>query len=523
MTATQWNNEKFEQNVEKQVKRLHNIIRSPSVNFHVPQDSKCFDQFLLVGIPPNKTSDSLPELLLVYPPIALPEIGKQRILSLCLPTGPKRDYLRQNGTEPIQDEFVFTIANNDEVIYGTCVHLNVNKNKKRYPFFASAATSSTIYAFCLLSHSPVISAHLTFLSNLALSTLKLFKMDQIPEVLPPFFDMSNIIQDMELNGNVAHHSSLDVPSDFVKKLMFYYSKKCTSPPFEISKDVSIFFPSIENSDCLLWLSLDTIFSVLSLELIMKLITELIVDAQVLVIGKSLQEVSMTVIALQQLIKPFKFCGPVIPVLPNTPDFFNILMSPTPFIIGVPPCPELSSYVFLDSAIIIYLDKKNTPFPTKVTFPSETIVLENIIKILSKEKSKTPHPFSFSGNFKHYLNHKFEFSPDTSSRILNAIHEPLNLLYSDDLYGFFVTNIDEKDGSIVSIFNTDLFLASIKDENKLFYQHLIESQNFQIFIEKKIMEMQEIRDSSHVTTNILNESRKLSPKTRTKSISKDMLD
>ncbi|OHS92981.1 hypothetical protein TRFO_12173 [Tritrichomonas foetus] len=526
MAAPNWNIHKFEQNLEKQVKRRHLIVRSPSIDLHVPQSCSAYDQFLLVGIPPDQTADSDPEILIAYPPVNPSGISIPRIINMCLPTGPKRKYLRGNGNEPIQDEFVFTIVNGMEIIYGSCIHVVVGNNNKKKSFYSSLATVNTTYCFCLLSHSAILATHFTFLSDLVLSTLNLFKMDCIPEVVPPFFNMTNIIENMELNGQVAHHRSIKVPADFMKAIVFYYTKSGDSPPFEINKTTCLYFPPIENLECLLWLSLDTLFSILSIELIMKLITSLILDAQVLIIGSSLQEVSMTVLALQHLIRPFRFCGPVVPVLPNVPDFFNILMSPTPFLIGVAPCEELSSLVFLDTAIIIYLEKKPAPFPCSAIFPDDITVMSNITKILSKEKSRTSHPFSFPSIFKKFLNHRYEFSPDTSTRILNAIHEPLNVLFTDEIYGYFVTNVNESDGDTVTIFNTELFLANVKNEDKLFYQNLVESQNFQLFIEKKIYQMQESRDSkSPLTTDIVVEEpigTRGRKRSRTKSILKEML-
>ena len=371
MAAPNWDVKKFERDLERQVKRRHYITRSTSSEFRLATDIQVYDQFFIIGIPPsNSNSDSEPEVLLAYPPTGHPRAKLEQIISMCLPTGIKRKYLLKNGNQPIQDEFVFTIVNGMEVTYGSCVHVTIDPTKiKKIPFYAPS-TGTSNFAFCILSHSPVLSAHFTFLSYLILSTLDLYDISDIPKLELPFLDTNEIIENLDLDGQIAHHSSITVPEFFSNALKYYYSKDSASSPFQFGKDAQIFFPPIDNKDCLLWLSLDTIFSLLSVELIIKLVTSIIFDAQVLVIGHSLQEVSITVLALQHLIHPFRFCGPVIPILPDTSDFFELLNSPTPFIIGVAPCKELSSFVFLEGCIFVYLDRKNVPLVVNANFPNE---------------------------------------------------------------------------------------------------------------------------------------------------------
>lgn len=521
MAAPNWDVKKFERDLERQVKRRHYITRSTSSEFRVAADIQAYDQFLIIGLPPTDTvPSSEPEVLVAFPPISHPHSKLEQIISMCLPTGINRQYLLKNGNEPIQDEFVFTIVNGPEVTYGSCVHVNVDSTKiRKLPFYASNKSSN--FAFCILSRSPALSAHFIFLSYLVLSTFNLYDLSNIPKLDLPFYDSSNLIENMDLDNQIAHHRSITIPEYFSNALKYYYSKDSSSSPFEFGKDAQIFFPPVGNLECLLWLSLDTIFSLLNVDFIMKLVTSIIFDAQVLVIGHSLQEVSMTVIALQYLIRPFRFCGPVIPILPDTSDFFELLNSPTPFIIGVAPCKELSSFVFLEGCIFVYLDRKNASFATEASFPNEKEVVKQIKKILEKEKSRISHPFSFPSIFKKFLNHKYEFTPDTSKRIVDTIMNQIKILITDDIYSYFVTDIDSTDGSSVTIFNTELFLASVKNDCKKFYQKLLESQNFQIFIEEKILKMQQSRDSqSPLTSDIAPPAKR--PRRRSISILKDAL-
>ena len=221
MAAPVWDIKKFEKNLARQVRRRHYITKSPSFELHVPDYTEAFDQFLIIGLPPIKSSNLNPEILLAYPPIVLPNMEK--VIPLALPTGVKRQYLRSHGNRPLQDEFVFTVANEKQVVYGSCIHLNLSSIKgKNIPFYASANTKSSTYVFCILSKSPVLSSHFIFLSYLALSSLNLYDISSIPIIDPPIFDMENIIENLDLNGQIAHHSSICVPEYFSNALKYYY-------------------------------------------------------------------------------------------------------------------------------------------------------------------------------------------------------------------------------------------------------------------------------------------------------------
>lgn len=341
---------------------------------------------------------------------------------------------------------------------------------------------------------------------------------------------------IKIDNSIAHNVLIKkISNDFKHAIQYYYTMTLSSPPFVLGKNICMFFPpyqNVINHDTLLWCSLDTLFSLFSVEIIIKLVSLLLLDSQVLVIGSCLEEVTMTVFALQHIIKPFEFSGQVIPILPNIPDFLTLLESPTPFIIGVPPSPRLSSFVFLDTAIFIHLDKREVSMTVEANYPDQKNVIKNLTKLLSKEKAKVGNPFSFPDIYKSTLNHKYNFSPETCALILKMIQKPMKRLYSDDVFSFFVTNIDySRENGDVTIFNAELFLASVKDDERPYFKLLMESQTFQMYIENRIWDFlilingQKKSMNKHMTTDIsmgMHSSGKPRTRTRSKSIQEDAL-
>lgn len=682
MSCVDWNNTKFEQDLERQLERRH-LVQSTHLRTNdsiLNLNSKCYDQFLLMGPVPSsskdlhassdtKLSSMLHELkesqlrsdekieqviLVAYPPILLPYVDYNTVIRLSFPTGGDGKYLKNNGIEPLQDEFCFTLGiGEDEIIYGTCVHVSLIKSPT--PFFAKSFNKESLYAFVMLSHAPILAAHFSFLSFLALNVLHHFEFADLPDVFPELFQtdhlMSQFDEDIDekhpdialrstrsnntqaarypshiaisrksattisipsdfpftsikntefqqvtenpneryrrastnfilselitnkanqqpvktvnnddfifhipavsdptisspnepnihmqsirsivIDGIFAHNIMIKkIPEEFQRILRYYYTLTISSPPFLIGKNSCMFFPpakSIIDHDCLLWLSLDTLFSLLEPDTIINLISLLILDAQVLIIGSSLQEVTMTVIALQQLIKPFDFSGLVIPILSNSPEFLSLLESPTPFLIGVPPTPDLDSFEFLDTAIFVNLDKKVTSMTIEVSYPNFKNVVKKLTKILRKEKiCKASHPFAFPDIFKDYLNHRYSFSPETCNSILACIQEPLKILHSDEIFGYFVTEMNTKANEStgrVTIFNTELFLASVQKQDRQYFRQLLESQTFQMFIENRIWDYLVLikgqqANGMNMTTNIsLGLRENFRPKTRRRS-------
>lgn len=523
--SPEWNVQKFERTLERQLKHRHAIVRSISLDTPPPSTS-LFDQFLIIGVDPADAKDTPPKILMAYPAKALPVIDYKRLIALALPTGAFRSNLRGNSIHPLQDEFIFTIANDQDPIYGVCLHVSAKSSKA--PFFASNQTKQCIYAFVMMTQMPVVAAHLSFLSYIALYTHNQISNPYTFPIAMPAQPMGKHIPNLIIENNYGHVQSIHIPEYFISALQFYESLDIKHESIKLTELIELFFPATPNYENILWAGMDTLFSLLSTDDILRVVASLMQDAQVLVIGSNLQELSMSVLSLELLIKPFHFCGTIIPVLPNTVEFFNLLQSPAPFIIGVPPVKELREMSFLETTIFINLDKAAvSASPLFADYPDHAHVTESINKALKKSTTKTRHPFSFPIVFKQYLKHKYSFTPTTCTYLISIMKKPFEKLFSDYIFCFFVSELSANSEGL-TVFNSELFLSQMDNNCRPFFQALTESQTFQLYIEKRICQFLSLKDKSSpiapitAPTSTPEEEKIIRVRARTRSLAPTML-
>lgn len=494
-----WNISKFESNLERRVQNRYNYDSNVGVavtRSNAQTSSGLFAQFLLIGIPPDKTADDKAQILMAFPPCELPGISLAKIVNQCLPTGPKRNYLRRNAGHILQDEFVFTFTNGLQTMYAICVQTTC---KNFNPFFASNDTLGTTYCYCLVSTLPVFGTHFTFLTYLALlchgtvSEPHPLEQDlkvQIPDGAP--------IEGLEIVRDCAYNPSIKVPNRVIDELLNFYVLTVKSQPVKLSKSliVTLQYPNVPPKKMILWSAFDTLFSVLEVNDILTVFTALLCDAQVVVLGRTLQEISMTVLALDAMLNPFKFSGLVIPILPAEPDYIDFLQSPTPFLIGVVPNPLIQPNTFLKTTLFVNLDKhviaQHDSYPK---IPNHQQVIHQLNTLLNSFVcSEESHPYGFPPSFTRYLNHKYNFGLTQIDQIMETVHRSLSQFYTDMIFCFFVTDtgISEKG---VTVFNQELFLSASADSEKAFYSALIDSQTFQMFVEKRIADFNKAKSES----------------------------
>lgn len=241
---------------------------------------------------------------------------------------------------------------------------------------------------------PIFNAHFTFLNYLVDLSLNIVSPSNNSSNDDPFSDIlsiQNMISDdslpfehLDLTGRFGHHPQIEIPEYFQTEVEKYYKKSLFSAPIALTEDSDLYFPppSTSYTDLNLWASLDVLFSVLTVSNIIDLLTALLLDGQVLIIGSSMLEVTMSVFGLAYLLTPFSYSGIIMPVLPTSNDFLDLLYTPTPFLCGVPPTLKLKKMQFLESTYIVNLDKRKV---SSVTFfpkyPNATNVVKKIDELI----------------------------------------------------------------------------------------------------------------------------------------------
>ena len=493
-----WNFKKFEANIEREFELRRNLERREAPQ--MVTDNLLFDIFLIVGLPPkSKEKNAKPAILFAYPPFENPEISLDHICDHCLPTGPKRQFLDQNKGQFIKDEFCIRLKSSWRQIHGVCVHVDP-KYAPNLPFYASKETRSSTFCLCFLTGTPVLGAHFSFVTYLALWSVGLLREPHefegmIAVEMPPGVPIAGL----DLANQYGFCPSIQVPPHFVDEIANYYTSPLTAPPMKFGDGLELRFPpreSLEAEKPVLWASLDTLFSLITPAEVVRALCGLMLDGQVLVMGKCLEEVTMVVYALLGLMMPLRFLGQIIPVLPSSPQFMELLNSPTPFIIGTAPSPALSKFVFLDSLIIIDLDKRQSPpvaFYPK--FPLFDVIVAQTTEVLNQKGPAERNVHAFPEVFNRVKEHKVRLPMSAVEKILTIMQQPFNNIYTEYLWCFFVTEMSTNDKVGVTVFNQELFMAQVSPADAPFYDLLMESLSFQEYIENRITQYMKMRGES----------------------------
>ncbi|OHT10382.1 hypothetical protein TRFO_20336 [Tritrichomonas foetus] len=329
--------------------------------------SEMFDRFFIFGgsYDQNSISQS-PSLLVAYPSTGNQETNEElnQIAKFCYPNGfSKLSPSRSPSNALITEKFVFFLKKGGQRTYGCCIHFNVPEGK--CPFFANNLNRNYPFCFCFISKVPCISLHIRFAVNLVHVLLGLSQ----PHQNVPKFSTSSVrglcYSDLTLDKNcmaIAVRKGMRAPKCLIGELLYYQNLKCQT----VSASQSLLYPTIH-----------TLFSYLSVPNIILIYTAVLLERKVLLVSKSISKYSSAAIALTALCEPFNSVPVVIPVVP--PEFSVLLDSPIPYIAG-------SSEYSNNADIVIDLDTgvvhENSEIPK---LPAQVGLLKNLNSLIEYEK------------------------------------------------------------------------------------------------------------------------------------------
>ena len=457
-----------------------------------------FDQFLLIGIPPNgSVIDDNPTVLAAYPPFELPELKFQTLIDYALPNGciPTDQPVYE---KVIYDMFVFSFKCHDVNFYGTTVL--INPINIELPFYVSEKTQNSLFAFTIISRNTFISSHFTFLTFMCL--LSSFKIKdpnlgmapQTPEQGKQItiVRMPDEFKDYQVTNFIGHHPDVPIPLFFSDPIHMYFRYNGSNGPLTLSANyvIQTFASQIDKEmedaqsmhQHMQNLSFDTLFSLLSPSQVITLVCGLLLDRQIVIIGSRFQEITMCVIALTELIAPINYTGVSIPILPTGDKYSTLLEAPTPFIIGTLPTEKITTIEFDETAIFVNLDNREMEITVPIPrFPKQDAVIRKLKRVINVSLLSKPSSFSFPSFFRSKIKQNLIFSNAAIIEIPNIIRKPLSNVLTEEIYGFFMTNLDSKE-ELTTEFNKDVFLSIITDDQKEFYLQLFESQSFSLYLQ-----------------------------------------
>jgi hypothetical protein len=479
----------FYSTLENEIEKCKIVPRRSSVPMIL--NTRLFTQFLIVTH--SRTAPFTPIPLVIFPPFELPQLPLSSVLQNCLPVDNSHDLHFSWRHELCTDEFVFRFKSGSSLFYGLC--LWCSPPRQPLPFFATRETAKSQFCFCLITSSPVFTAHFMFLRHLLLLSVgEAAPYTQLADVPIAQIEIGSPLDEVNVTNQFAHSPDLSLPPAFQIEVLSYYE------PLSSYSCYPLELPSSDDSVLAeLWLSSDTLFSVLSPHEVIVAFAALLVDAQVLVVGSSLLEVSMTVMGLVALLQPMSFTGTFVPMLPDTPDYMAMLQTPTPFVIGCPATREVRKFAFPEgqSGLIIHLDNhaimgRVSVYGNLPAYPNAAAVEAEIVGYLAgQERTAVPNPFGFPPELRKRLGHKYFFSEEGSIGVRAILQRPLANVFSDMLTCFFVTDVSADDSGVM-IFNSQLFAASVDPVDAEFWAALTESQSFRVYVEKMIHEYEKVK-------------------------------
>ncbi len=292
-------------------------------------------------------------------PIAEDNISMTEVNELLFGGGRARS---QNGS------FVFLITGNaadvysndsiselpsQPMLYGCCLSfpcLNVVFNE------VGSQGVSAMRAYCILSPCPVLDLHFRILSDLV-DVERLMRAEAIAgamnrhhgtlsycEMIPILADVDHRMSDLLSNVSRAYGTLYSpAPGETLHfkvspnlEEVHYTQSALTGMAFSLIQAQKKDFKFLERLCTMLsamepWVC-HTLFSAIRPSVIMKALSALCRERQVLVIGDQPRLVSSCVLALAALLQPFPWLSPLVPILPSS--MIDVLTAPVPFLMGL---------------------------------------------------------------------------------------------------------------------------------------------------------------------------------------------
>ena len=496
-------------------------------------NERIFDQFLILGLPHNaEGTNPTPKILFVYPagPPLLGENEYNQLPVFCFPHG----FMDVNSLNQIKNnakiysqtnliaQFVFTINGlNNTKIYG--VSMLVSAEQFPNIFFVDEQSKKYPFCFLFLLKNPMIApsfAYLTFLFLWFSNKIKCIIHDKYMEKIDIVEEKNAAhISDLVFSRSSLKRPEIKIPRFFLRELAFYYDHTINQVEKQhilIGPYSAIYVPpAIKNTTLvnILYPSLSELFSALSVDNIIKLYTLILLEAHIVIQSYDVHKLSLSVLAASELAYPFELNVTVLPILPKGSEYLPLLDSPVPYIIGL--LKTETGYNIPKDTVIVDLDKNTITNPNNLpSFPMAKKLKSDIKSVLSKYKSDIIVPSKkkkvgliksqnqlnpqFLEFFKkhgktscpvYYINlytPKYVFTEEVVDLLFDIFTEALAPFTESLIWACLVTDTTDIN-NVITIFNKDLFMASIDPTMKSFFTEFLNTTVFERFSDGKIRE------------------------------------
>jgi hypothetical protein len=442
-----------------------------------------FDQFFLIGADPLTLSPPpIPTILMSYPAsnsfLTCEEISE--LPFFCFPftfspiTANREKFLQQ---------FIFEIGGNSNPfrIFGICT-ITLFPNT----WFNSLSTKDYPICLCFLTRTPLIATSFHILYFLAK-----FLSGSVSTITPT----------IELQCSAQQMIFREIPNSFLQELCYF--RRITPHDSKISlalghKSVMTIPSLFQASNAIFYASLDLLFSSLSVENVMHALSLLLLERQVVILCSDVHQLTLGALCLRELLRPFRWRGAFLPLLPDRDKFRAILEAPMPYVVGVLKStktikiPEYAVMIDLDNDTLI--DPEMSPL-----MPGAKGIVEGLRKRI--QGAELP-PMWGNGRNPRYAQivrekkcefaswhsyvlceRKFLFTENQVDEIADFCTKMMAPQLAVRTELFFVTDRTFQ-CSPVTIFNRRLFLESLEGVDAVFCTAFCQTMMFQEFVDKQ---------------------------------------
>lgn len=489
---SQMTSEKTSDNNNNSSHENNNEVNNPSQSDDITLTETIFEHFIVAGT--EKENSDL-QILYQYPPGK--KLKATKIEQFCLPTKQNLQKIKRTpsgsrlneillGQPYLHDSnhsYVFRLTSDTTIIYGICISkMDILEGQYKgttniWSKFGNTSTqldnqninTSDILAgprcYCLLSKQPFFRLHFEVLLSI-LAQERIYKLTQFQ------------------NDDGLHER--DVLDSLQKRILqildCYYSRPVPKPgetlyfdlPFHYQLKSTTFYCPVGDDESRLisdWVLIPT-FKILGIENFMHLFCAMLLEKPTIILSKrSLGTVANVVLSVIPLLRPFKWQGLLIPILPTSLQ--EVLQAPVPFISGIT---ELN--INVQEAVIIDLDEN------KVFLVNET----HLPKL--PEGKKLMHNIQLEYTQLQAAKEKDFHNPlITSSEQMKLALAILNQLqqYTLWLLGKIQTHFQNSKLDLSNSHNQDYltttFVNSVAKENREFVKCFLATQHFSVYCAK----------------------------------------
>jgi hypothetical protein len=468
-----------------------------------------FEQCLIVGAPYEQEYQTKPSptILFLYPawPLIFSPAEFQRVPLFCFPRGFDKNPPGRSPGDYLSEQFVFEMHSGCRRwrIYGVCIICDLSKVENA--FFLNPNSREYPFAFCFLTSNPILSIqfhYLFFLMKTVTGTAGRYIRHQC-SISAKHIESSMLLPGMASSGGVAQNArGLKIPKSLITELAYIRS---VTP--DLSRDVevqltekhSMTIPSqLCAAKCVCYSSLDVLFSVLSIPHIVQALSVLLLEKHIVIRSKNVHNLTLSLLCLRELARPFRYRGTFLTVLPLEEDFLTLLESPVPFACGVLktlveiPIPAHVCIVDIDHDSIA--DPDSSPLS-----PSGQILIEKLRRLIELNRTDVIPPAHNSGRAA-YLDfvkskrnplsswhsycmyvRKFVFNREMVDAIVLLMTDHIVKPLEDLVRSCLITDRTVPENP-VTVFSRDLFIESVDPKDAAFYQLFIQTTMFGEFTE-----------------------------------------